>query len=309
MLGTRLRSWVLGLSESMVSFERRGFTADSRETRRHLELIGTAFVAGYNAALDAADLEALIARLNTTASELRGFAFEGAAMALTILDLLLPWRRRFAAFLSAMGRPHVYVVHVGAGWAYARLRIAPSSALTRMDPLLKWLVVDGYGFHEGFFHSGRHVLRQRPPRGFSGYALRAFDQGLGRSLWFVYGASGARIADAIARFPPSRWGDLWSGIGLACAYAGGAENSTLELLARRAGSHRADAAQGAAFAAKARLYAGTPSLHTERACAILCNMGARDAAALCDASLRGLQGNGAEPAYELWRQRIRSRVA
>jgi hypothetical protein len=68
-------------------------------------------------------------------------------------------------------------------------------------------------------------------------------------------------------------------------------------------------AQGAAFAAKARQRAGNPTAHTELACQVLCGMSAGKAAELTDSSLRDLPPDGAQPAYEHWRQRIQSYFA
>jgi hypothetical protein len=140
---------------------------------------------------------------------LRGFAFEGAGMGLYLLDLLTPWRRdRLRRFLEGSGAAHVYMIHVGAGWALAQLGRKVDRALSRFDPLLGWLAVDGYRFHQGYFHWPETVECQRVPHWISGYARRVFDQGLGRSLWFVEGAEAARIAATIARFPRSRHTDL-----------------------------------------------------------------------------------------------------
>lgn len=64
----------------------------------------------------------LAVRLSSIEPEVRGFAFEGAAMGLALLDHLTPWRRdRFERFLSGPGDRHAYMVHVGAGWVFARL--------------------------------------------------------------------------------------------------------------------------------------------------------------------------------------------
>jgi hypothetical protein len=125
----------------------------------------------------------------------------------------------------------------------------------------------------------------------------------------VCGADGSRAGDAIARFEPSRRPDLWSGIGLASAYAGGFEEMDLSNLYSAAEEFRPHLAQGSAFAAKARLRAGNLVPHTEHACQVFCGMSARDAAAVTDTALRNLSGDGAEPAYEIWRARIRQEFA
>ena len=58
--------------------------------REHLESVGEAFLAGYNLALEGEEQLQLAERLNVLGAEFRGFAFEGAAMAMTILDSLTP---------------------------------------------------------------------------------------------------------------------------------------------------------------------------------------------------------------------------
>src|SRR4051794_38727849 len=197
------------------------------------------------------------------------------------------------------------MIHVGAGWLLGRLGLRIGRFLTQLDPLLCWLAVDGYGFHEGYFHWRQAVEKQVIPRRLFGYARRAFDQGLGRSLWFVDGADVARIPATIAAFPPARHADLWSGVGLACAYAGGVERASLVALRVAAGPHRSQLAQGAAFAAKARRRSGSPAPHTEAACGVLCAMSADRAAGITDAALEALPVDGAVPSYEVWRGRIR----
>jgi hypothetical protein len=254
----------------------------------------------------------LSTRLHTVDTELRGFAFEGAAMALTLLDHLMPNNRgRFHRFLHGEGAPHSYMLHVGAGWAMARLpwlRWRVNSFISTLDPLARWLALDGYGFHQGYFYWPASVRRQEVPRGIAGYARRAFDQGLGRSLWFVEGAEAPRIAAAIAAFPPARQPDLWSGVGLACAYAGGRDQAHIELLREAAGPYLAQVAQGAAFAAKAREQAGNPAPHTELACGVLCGVSAEAAARVTDTALLRLPPDDVEPAYEIWRRRIQEQM-
>ena len=306
-----LRRRLFGLSVEEVSCARRGFPPGPPEIRAQIDQIGRSFVEGYHTALDEPEAEPLASRLNEAPLEFRGFAFEGAAMALALLDRLAPWRRdRWLTFARGPAAHHVYMVHVGLGWALARLRVRVDHALSKLDPLLGWLVVDGYGFHDGYFHWRQAVDRQVVPPRLSGYALRAYDQGLGRSLWFVRTANPDTIRETIAAFPAARQSDFWSGVGLACTYAGGAPDEAIAQLAEAAGSFRWHAAQGAAFAAKARVLAGNLVEHTERACRILCGCDAHAAARLTDDALSDLPPDEPDrPAYEVWRNRIRSLLA
>lgn len=296
---------LLRLSPDQALFARRGFHVGPRLIRLHLEAVGRAFIHGFNASVEVGAADGLGAPVAAVPLELRGFAFEGASMGLAILDLLTPWRgQRLARFLDGDARPHAYMAHVGAGWAFARLRRSAERALARFDPLLRWLVLDGYGFHQGYFAPRRWIADAKSPAVTIAYARRAFDQGLGRSLWFYTCADPARLATAVARFSPERQGDLWSGIGLACAYAGGVAPSVIAAIGVAAKPHGPQLAQGSAFAAKARDRAGNPATHTDLACQIFCGASAKDAARVTDDALANLPGDGADPAYEVWRRRI-----
>lgn len=305
-----LRRHVFGISPEETSFARRGFPGRESPARGRLEQVAGTFVEGYHAALQDVRPDRLGRRLDEFEPELRGLAFEGAAMALGLLDVMTPWRRkRVRAFLNGPGQAHVYMVHVGVGWALARMRRNPSRWRERFDPLLGWLVLDGYGFHETFFNWRRWVEEQVVPDQLAGYSRRMFDQGLGRCLWFVHGAEVGPIADRIGSFVRHRREDLWSGVGLACAYAGGVDRGSIESLGRAAGESLPLVAQGAAFAAKARERAGNPAPHTELACDVLCGMSAAQAAEVTDDARRALPSDGEEPAFEVWRKRIQSRFA
>src|SRR5262245_34302210 len=204
-LAPRLRRLIFGISPDEATFRKRGFHSSDEQSRAHLEKIGCVFLDGYHLALEESNILALGSRLDETEPLFRGFAFEGAAMALAILDCLTPWKRnRLRTFVEGPAANHLYMAYVGAGWAMARLRRNIDRALQDLDPLLGWLAVDGYGFHEGYFDSISTIRRRKVPRRFSGYSLRAFDQGLGRSLWFVRGADVRGISETIAEFEPAR---------------------------------------------------------------------------------------------------------
>lgn len=279
------------------------------ESPAHQQLarIKRAFVQGYQAALVGANDQRLARKLNQVDADLRGFAVEGATATLAARDLLRSTRApRLPEFLRGAGAAHIYAGHIGVGWVVARLPVATARSLSQLDPLLCWLAIDGYGFHEGYVHPARTVRQQRVPRRLTGYACRAFDQGLGRSFWFLTTANVVAIADLIEQFEPRRRADLWSGVGLACTYAGGVEPAALEVVWERAGAYQADVALGSALAAKARERGGCSSAYTERACMSFTGLSAQAAARLTDEALNKVVDDGAEPAYALWRARIRA---
>ncbi len=304
-----LNKTLFGISPEEASFTKRGFQPVKPNLQDRLEHIGRTFIGGYHAALLLSGNPAgLYASLNEIPLESRGFAFEGIGMGLALLDYLTPWKtNRLNSFIRDYGDKHIYMLHVGAGWAMARLPWSLQRRLNRMDPLLRWLALDGYGFHQGYFHWRTYIDHRRQPRFRAGYAHRAFDLGLGRGLWFVQGANVERIAQTIAAFPAIRQPELWSGIGLAATYAGGVTRAELETLKEKAGPYQAQLAQGAAFAAKARQRAGNLTPHTEMASQVLCNLPALEAALLTDTALENLPAGTPElPVFEIWRQRIQT---
>ena len=306
----KARRRVLGLSPAEASFAKRGFLNGEEQARRRLERIGITFLTGYHAALEETDCPSLARRLAFVDADLSGFAFEGAAMGLALLDYVTPWRKdRWRTFVESFGSHHVYMMHVGLGWALARLRRSVTSYLAQLDPLLGWLMIDGYGFHEGYFNWRRYVEARAVPLHLHGYERRVFDQGLGRSLWFVKGANVNAVASAIDTFPLARRDDLWSGIGLACAYAGGCTRSEVQWLRAAAHAHFPALVQGVAFAAKTRQRAANLNVHTEMVCREMCGVSAEEAAAVTDSALKNLRAENGSPAYEVWRRRIQQTLA
>ena len=301
---SKLRKQLFGIPLTEIRCERRGFDIADPGIKARIEKIGETFVFGYHAALIDDGNHALETQLNTVVPELRGFAYEGAAMALALLDLLTPWQApRLPRFLQGPGDAHAYMVHVGAGWAMARIPWG-WTYFNKLDGLLRWLAVDGYGFHQGYFNWPQYVTRQQRPEKLTAYQQRVFDQGLGRSLWFSKGAQLELLTAQIESFAPSRHSDLWSGLGLAAAYAGGVNEADLAALKASAGVYLPHFAQGVAFAAKTRLRAGNSALHTETACRIICAMSLEQAAKLTDDALLALPEDDELPAYEHWRRRI-----
>ncbi len=306
-----VRRALFGIDPTDTSFARRGFHGEPGPVLDRLERVGQTFVQGYHAALAEERPAPLAERIDTEVErDFRGFAYEGAGMALALLDTVIPGRRsrrdRLARFLAGPGDAHTYIVHVGAGWVMARIPVSPERYLARLaDPLLRWLALDGYGFHEGFFHAPKSVVGQRVPRRLRGYLRRGFDQGLGRSLWFVDGADVERLPRTIAAFPTSRQPDLWGGLGLACGYAGGRTQAEVESLLAAAGPHASQLAQGVSFAAKARQKAGNLTPQTELACRVVWGLPAAAVAAVSDEALQDLPPDRpGEPAFEVWRRRI-----
>jgi hypothetical protein len=296
-----------------TSLDKRGFHKKSPDAQERLETVGKTFLDGYAHAVEArvpADAEERIERLPDW---LRGFAYEGAGMGLAVLDGL-PFGRsdNVRRFLERpLGDSYRSLVYVGIGWAMARIPRFRWPKPAALDPVLAPLVLDGYGFHQAYFHTARYIDGQyQDPRfpwpggGHASYANRAIDQGIGRASWFIAGTDPDRVADLVERFPESRRADLYAGVGLAATYAGGVDERELRTVARRAGEYLPNLAQGSAFAAHARVSAGIVPGHSALATQVFCGLTPQEAAGITNAQRPADQVDGDQPAYEVWRQRL-----
>jgi hypothetical protein len=309
---------------SSTALDVRGFHIKDQDARELLETVGRSFLSGYAKAAETGSSEAAVPGLEEIPIRFRGFAYEGAAMCFALFDALPFGGGRIDRLLAGRGQAHIYMVHVGIGWAMARIPRFLWHRLRVPDPLLRWLVLDGYGFHQAYFRTDRYVHRQFrderfpwPADGPAWYADRAIDQGIGRAMWFVGGGDARAVAGLIDRFPENRRPDLYAGSGLAASYAGGAGEAELRWFLRHAGQCAPQVAQGAVFAATARVHAGLVVPHTELAARVFCGMTPRQAADLADRERPG-PGDAPDvaatpahrtdpagtPVYEAWRQRI-----
>ncbi|MEU8206460.1 DUF1702 family protein [Streptosporangium sp. NPDC049046] len=282
----------------------RGFRLADPAVGPVLDSVVAAFAAGYNGMLARDPAGPDVERL---AGRVRGFAYEGAAMSAVILDLVtVSGGRRLRELDAATGGRYVHLLLVGAGWAYARLRLRPWAGVRFGPPVLRWLAWDGWGFHQAFFHPakvfGDGWIEARVP-----VACRPIrEQGAGRALWFYAGAEPARVAEVIGGLPESRRADLWAGIGLAAAYTGAQSPPALERLLVAGDGYAAQLAQGAAFAAKAHLLSGIVTPETSAAVEILTGADVAVAARWTDDALAALDGRADTPeTYEAWRAGVR----
>jgi hypothetical protein len=321
-----LRKRIMAPDTADSTFAVRGFDTADAPARQQLEMSALQFLIGFEFGIEQKGHEALVTRLETLEEEYRGFAYEGAVMALAIRDVMspAPGNRLTESFLagprydSALGSKHVFMAYIGLGFALARLpkmlwnRALPNQSGIVDHPSLRWLIMDGYGFHMAFFDhhkwvDGQYVAKRYPWPGPADYTNRVIDQGIGRAMWFVHGGNVERLLAGIGKFPPPRRSDLMCGAGLAATYAGGVGAEELEALWKGAGEYRPEVAQGAVFALRARAVSGLVTPHNELASQIFCGRDAYKASDIGAEEIVDLPPDGAVPAYEVFRQRVQDR--
>jgi len=312
-----LRRRILTPSDSETELSVRGFHEKDPESRDLLETVGRMFLRGYAYAAECREPAEAEERLEALPTRFRGVAYEGAGMGFAVRDGLPFGRHDFVeTFLRGRGRDHIYMVYVGVGWAMARLPRFRWPVVNVEDPLLRWLVLDGYGFHQAYFKTDKYVHGQYqeqrfpwPPEGPQWYVNDAIDQGIGRAMWFVCGTDPELVASTFEKFPEARRPSLYSGAGLAATYAGGVTQEELSLFAERAGKYLPNVAQASAFAATARVEAGLLVPHTDLATMVFCGLPALEAHEVSEAAKPVPPFTGDVPPYEVWRRRLAERFA
>lgn len=283
---------------------RRRFRSRGGPSRRVFTKAESSYVFGYNAVMSR-ETE----KIEEIPHEQRPFGYEGAAAACTVLDLLTLTRgRRLHELLAGPAQHHRHAAYLGAGRGYALVRLRPVWGARRAHPLLRWLAVDGFGFQLALTRTDRLVGERTMPDLLTRAHCAVFDQGLGRLLWYHDGASPDDAATRIGGFPAPRRADLWSGVGFAATYTGGAEADELWWLTEHAGADgfRAYLAQGCAFAVAARLRSGELPAQVARAVPILAGTDPEEAAAWTDQALIAL-GHEAHTHedFQRWQSQIR----
>lgn len=314
-----IRRLVLTPALADVTFAKRRFPVTPTAATERLEAIPQAVVCGFEWGIDSRSLWEVERRLGMIEPELRGFAYEGATMALTVRDAT-GGGHRTRDLLLGPGAPHIFLAYIGIGFAMARLprplwrKVLPDLGDAPFHPTMSWLAVDGFGFDRAYFKTrdwvdGRRAARPYPWLGAPRYFPRAADQGVGRALWFVHGGRVGQVAAAVRRFAADRQADLWSGVGLAATFAGGCEPADLAALRTAAGAHAPELGLGAVFATKARDYAGFVPDHTAAATTALTGLTVAAATSLADRTEVPADQPGPLPPYEQWRRRIHDRLA
>ncbi len=311
--GGFLRRFLFGLSITQMDGAWKDFPGAETETTKRLKLSSNAFINGYNTALEVGLSHILISELKAFDIHLRGFAYEGAGMGLAMIDYTSFGKEsKFQKFVH-QNPNYPGLAHIGAGFAITILNRDIEKSLAPMDPMQRWWAIDGYGFHNGIFKWKQFVQKQIVPNKVTGYARRAFDRGLGRSIWFLFSGDPDRIVEQLQKFPESRRADIWSGIGVASTYAGGVNEETLRNFHAAAGCYKSYVSLGSTQAAYARYLANNIVEHNDLAASVYCGMSAESAAKLTIEVEKELNVDANEkvfveqPVHEVYREKIRTK--
>jgi hypothetical protein len=236
-------------------------------TLEKMAIIQEIFIDFKQKGLEVDSLDVLGTELNASDSEFRSIAYEAASMGIALKNLQQNNSlKKWLEFYQKLGQKHDAQVHVGLGWAFAELNLDVSTYLKTLEPLMKYRVLDGFSYYEGKFKRRKSVRNQETPANLDTTSLRAYNQGLGRSFWYLAQGEIDKLTRLLNIFPEERQFDMWRGVGVAVAYVGGLKESTLDELVASADQFIRPFKCGIAIAAHTRNKANAKSEDTNMIC-------------------------------------------
>ena len=220
-----------------------------------MENIKTIFQAAQENASKLEDISELVALLQTTETEFLPVAYEGAAMTLALKDFssgdsILNWKK----FLES-SKKYACQIYIGMGWAVGQEKRTSLPFLSELNHNMQFRIWDGCGYFDGIFRQRQTIKGQNRQEHIQQKDYQAYDEGIGRSIWYICKGDETKVPEMIQQFSTDRHSDLWRGVGIACSFVGGFEEKALRALESSAGKHSTQLGIGAAMVAKSRIEA------------------------------------------------------
>ena len=238
----------------------------------------------------------------------RAVTWEGAAMAVAWIQRTTVSERRWQTLFDEPGEAHHVALALGLGWALSWLGDPTDAAIAPLHPLLRWRVVDGYGFRDGMVTPRRYVLGTRPPPQIDGSGRAAWRQGLGRSLWYTTRGDLRELAAVVNAFPSRDRPELWTGVGVAATWIGCLDQRPMRALRDAAGHDAHWLALGAALASRTSRDAGGWTDRIESPCLVLAGAAPGALASITDAAEAALPAASSRPLFQHWKDDIAARL-
>jgi len=247
-----------------------------------MDIIRTVFQDTFDVVSELNYTASIVSFLEITNKELRSVAYEAASMAIALNDfstaahspITIAVMQGWKAFLNASENQLTHV-HVGLGWAIAKQQINPSCFIkNNLHAMLQLRVLDGCGYYDGMMRQKQTIKNQVRHSYLDVENFSAYDQGIGRSIWYISKGDPLKVQQLIHSFSVERHADLWRGIGIACTFVGGYDSTVLKTLLSIAEHHSTQLGMGAAMVTKSRMMANFNTTEMELACTTWINLNA-----------------------------------
>ena len=242
-----------------------------------MEKIKTIFQKAQEQASKAEDINELIAFLQTTEKEFLPVAYEGAAMTLALNDFsegdsISNWKQ-----LLDSSKKYSCQIYLGMGWAVGQQKKSELPFLELLSRNMQFRMWDGCGYYDGIFRQRQSIKSKKRSENILPKDFQAYDEGLGRSLWYICKGDVAKVGEMLATFDLERHVDLWRGVSIACCFVGGFDENKLKELIVSSGEYKVQLGIGAAMVAKIRIEADCITDNVELANKVFNQLSAEEA--------------------------------
>jgi len=236
----------------------------------NMEKIKILFQESSTYALQENNSVAVIEKLENIALEFRSVAYEAAAMVFAEQDIVAENQlKQWKTFYAQASTNYSIPLHVGLGWALAKGNNETIPFFNSLDSFMVPRVLDGMGYYDGIFKQRATIKNLKISDKFVTPLIKHYDQGVGRSIWYIAAGNPIKCNEIIDTFPTERKADLWRGIGIASVYVGGCDENTYNALKKIAKEHFSSLAVGAALSVKSRVESNSITNDIELVCKLL----------------------------------------
>ncbi len=254
------------LIDNRSRFRPSGALSDPKLVRaKELRKVAVTFLDGFTVASELS-VQKVQREVGSLPQAVRGVCYEGAAAGKTVRDLTANEDLSEASELLRREEEYSFLVYLGIGEALAQMKLPPQLCNAVAKERWAGQIIEGYGFFDGYFNWHDALVNQRYPQGLEPGLKAAYDQGLGRAIYFATNCDPIQMRDMISCFSEDRRAEIWSGIGIPTAYVGGLTEREFKKFLNFAGPYRAELMQGILLGASARAKQNAIPDHTELAC-------------------------------------------
>lgn len=219
---------------------------------------------------------------------------ESSFYAAMCLDISRPLEFSRVALLAELVPDHIASLGLGVGHVMSALQVDADITQALSEHYLGWMAMDAYGMHEGYFRWFDSVHKMKMPEGLPPLAQEAFDQGLGRGLWFIAGGDSDTILNLVNSFPIARRFSMWRGIGLNVGFWGAFDEKQIRQLYKASGKFLPYFQQGVVQAVAMRCDIDEVEDHTRAGSEIVCGAPIHEISELAHTLMQKVPGGPAE---------------
>jgi len=210
--------------------------------------------------------EDLLLKIDEFDAEFKSVGYEALSMFLAKECLvnqngnLIEWQN----FFSDYAEFYESQLLTGFGWAIAATNNNPTNIINTLSftSFQKAKIFDGFGYYFGLFRSRLTIRSTALPEILSNIKPFAFDSGIGRAIYYLAKGNHEMINKFLSPFKAERLSEIWMGIGTACIFVGGFDETELKAIAETSGNHKQDFLIGGLLSLKSRTTANTETKYT-----------------------------------------------